>query len=211
MRAAIVLSALVLAACNPGGPGQSADSGGVFPNLTQTPYRIEANITHDVGTMPVVMMRDGARQRVEMTSPAGPVTMIITDTGEGYVISNAAGQTMAMRVSASDQFKDPAEDWSGDVAASARRTGTCSAAGENGSEWTREDGGETHVICVTDDGIILRSAVAGSTSFEVTSVQRGPQSADLFTLPAGVQVMDLNNLGAQMQQQIERAQREAGQ
>ncbi|MBC7768686.1 MAG: hypothetical protein H7124_07850 [Phycisphaerales bacterium] len=161
--------------------------------------------------MPIVMMRDGQRQRLEVTTPAGPATMIMnTQTGENYVITNAGGQLIVMRMTA-DQFKDPAQEWSAELAANARRTGSCSAAGENGSEWTREEGGETHVVCITDDGIILRSAVADSVSWETISVQRGPQSADLFALPAGAQVMDLGDMGSAMQQALERAQAEGGQ
>jgi len=69
-------------------------------------------------------------------------------------------------------------------------------AGENGAEWTREENGAPQTACVTSDGIILRATEGGQTVWETTSVQRGPQSADLFTLPAGVQVIDLNNLGS---------------
>ncbi|HYD87789.1 MAG TPA: hypothetical protein VEA80_09960 [Vitreimonas sp.] len=208
MRAAglALVSALALAACNQAGPGQSADSGGVFPDLTRAAYRAEATITHDAGAMPVVMIRDGQRQRVEMTTPAGATTMIMnSQTGEAYVITNAGGQTVAMRMDAG-QFEDPAKEWSAEVSSTARRTGSCSVAGENGAEWTRDQDGTPHTVCVTNDGIILRAREGERTVWETTSVQRGPQSAEQFTLPAGVEVMDLGNLEQQMRQAMERAQ-----
>jgi len=207
-----VVSALVLAACNPSGPGQSAGAGGVFPNLTTASYRIEATVTHDAGAMPVVMIRDGAtRQRVEIATPAGPTTMITnSETGESFVLTNAGGQMMAMRMDA-DQFDDPAKDWSAEVASTARRTGDCAVAGENGAVWTRDDNGTPNTVCVTSDGIILRVTEGDRTVWETTSIQRGPQSAELFVLPPGVQVMDLGDVGSAMQDMLERAQSQAGQ
>jgi hypothetical protein len=127
------------------------------------------------------------------------------ETGEAYVLTNAAGQQMAMRMDAG-QFDDPAKDWSAEVSSTARRTGSCAVAGENGSEWTREENGTPNTVCVTDDGIILRATEGDRTVWETTSVQRGPQSAELFTLPAGVEVMDLGNIEQQMRQALERAQ-----
>lgn len=192
MRAAglALISALALVACNQGGPGQATDSG-VFPDLNGGSYRLEANMTHEAGTFPVVMIRDGQKQRVEMQTPMGPTTMIVNAaTNEGYMLTNAAGRQMAMRMDL-DDFEDPAKEWQTQFASTARRTGSCSAAGENGSEWTHEAEGQVNVVCVTNDGIILRSRSGDTATFEATRVQRGPQSADLFTLPAGVEVVDL--------------------
>jgi hypothetical protein len=89
-------------------------------------------------------------------------------------------------------YENPAEQWSADMASTATRTGSCSVAGESGSEWTRTVDEEVNTACVTDDGIILRATENGQTTWETTSVQRGPQSADLFVLPPGVQVMDMS-------------------
>jgi hypothetical protein len=58
---------------------------------------------------------------------------------------------------------------------------------------------------VTDDGIILRATDDERVVWETTSVQRGPQSADLFVLPPGTQVMDLGNMGEMMNQALEAA------
>jgi hypothetical protein len=210
MRSAALalISVGLLAACNPSAPAGSAgnDSGGSFPNLTGASYRAEATISGDNGqALPLVMIRDGANVRVEMSTPQGPTTMITNaSANETYVITNAAGRTMALRASM-DDFDDPTLDWQGDLATSATRTGACSVAGENGAEWTRGEGASAETVCVTDDGIVLRATKEGRTTWETTSVQRGPQSADLFTLPPGVQVMDLGNMGSAMTEALERA------
>jgi len=192
--AALALASVcVLAACNPAAPG-----GDVFPDLTSASYRAEANISGDGGqTMPVVMIRDGNKMRMEMTIPGAGQTIMITnpDTGEDYVISNG----MAMRISGGDTpVSDPSAEFSGDWAANATRTGNCNVAGENGVEWTRAatEGDEASTSCVTNDGIILRGTNGDQVVWETTRVQRGPQDAALFTLPAGTQVMDLGSMMA---------------
>lgn len=203
----IAACACVLAACNPSAPagGDGADS--VFPNLAQASYRAEAVITQESGsTMPVVMIRDGGRQRMEMTTSEGQ-TAIITNaqSGEAFIVTTAGGQTMAMRASAGD-YEDPAAEWGGEIASTATRTGSCSVAGQSGTEWTRDGEGAAETVCVTSDGIILRAAEGDRVMWETTSVQRGPQSAALFEVPPGVQVLDMSNMGDMMNQALERAQ-----
>lgn len=211
MRSAALalVSVCALAACNPAAPG----GGGLFPDLTRGSYRAEATISNEDGsTMPVVMIRDGQKQRMEFNSPQGESTLIVNgETGEAFMITVAGGQTMAMRMSgAGEQFTDPAKEWSAELASTATRTGACSVAGQSGAEWTRAEEGAANTVCVTDDGIILRAREGERVVWETTSVQRGPQDAALFTLPPGVQVMDLGNLGAAMEA-MEKAESQAGQ
>ncbi len=212
MRSAALalVSVCALAACNPAAPG----GGGLFPDLTRGAYRAEATISHEDGsTMPVVMIRDGQKQRMEFDSPQGPSVFIANgETGEAFMISSTGGQTMAMRMSGGEgnQFTDPAKEWSAELAATATRTGSCSVAGQSGAEWTRVEEGVNNTVCVTDDGIVLRAREGERTVWETTSIQRGPQDASLFTLPPGVQVMDLSNLGQAMEA-MEKARSQAGQ
>jgi hypothetical protein len=200
MRAAFLalVSVCALAACNPSAPsGENAapSVSDVFPNLTSASFRAEANIMREGQTVPVVMIRDGQKLRMEISAPQGQSTIITNgETGESFIIATAMGQTHAMRLQQQDN-EDPTAEWQGELA-TATRTGSCSVAGENGAEWTRDENGAPHTACVTSDGIILRAAEGGQTVWETTSVQRGPQAADLFVLPAGVQVIDLNNLGS---------------
>lgn len=198
------VSACALVACNPSAP---SGGGSAFPDLTSASYRAEAVVSEENGsTMPVVMIRDGARQRMEVRAE-GVESAFITNaqTGETYIISTVAGQTTAMRASISD-FKDPALEWQGEIAETARRVGSCSGAGQSGTEWARDSDGSAETVCVTNDGIILRATVDGRTVWETTSVERGPQSAALFELPPGVEVLDLSDMGGLMNQALERAQ-----
>ena len=212
MRGAVlaVVAVCALAACGQNAEQQGADAGGgLFPDLTRTAYRAEATITNQDGeTMPIVMIRDGLKSRVEVTTGEGAATMISNgETGETFVLTTQGGRPIALRSSgAAEGFSDPAEAWQGELSESATRTGTCSIAGETGTDWTKttaEDGTDT--VCVTEDGIILRATDDGRVVWETTRVQRGAQSAELFTLPEGVQVMDLGNMGALVNDAIEAA------
>ncbi len=216
MRRAIlaVVSVFALAACNPAAPaddsaGNGANGGGLFPDVSHAAYRAEATLSSaQHGSMPVVMIRDGSNIRMEFSSEDSPSTFIANGTtGESYIITTQGGRTMAIRASGmSDGITDPTANWQGELAQNSTRTGNCSVAGENGAEWTKttpEDGTDT--VCVTEDGIILRATDDGAVVWETTSVQRGPQSAELFTLPAGVEAMDLGNMGAAMSQALEAA------
>jgi hypothetical protein len=184
-----LVSACVVAGCNPSPPS----GGNVFPDLTRASYRAEAIVQDpEGGTMPVVMIRSGNKMRMEMAGPMGQMAMINNgDTGESFVLVTNGGRTTAMQLSTAD-FETPAQDWSAEYASTARRTGSCSVAGENGSEWTHDVEGVSSTACVTNDGIILRAADNGGITWETTSVQRGPQSADLFVAPPGVQIMDMS-------------------
>lgn len=208
-----IVSVLLLSACNQSAPaGGDAETAGseLFPNLTDAAYRAEGQIMRDGQTLPVVMIRDGNKLRMEVGTPQGQSVIISNgETGESLIIATAAGRTFAMRADG-EQFQDPAQDWQGDIATSATRTGACSRAGESGAEWTRTEEGGTNVACVTNDGIILLAQHNGQVVWQTDSVQRGPQSADLFTLPPGVQVMDLNNISG-VAAAIERARGGAGQ
>lgn len=205
-----VVAACALAACGQNAQQQGAESGGgLFPDLTRTAYRAEATITNQDGeTMPIVMIRDGRKSRVEVTTGEGAATIISNgDTGETFVLTAQGGRTIALRSSgATEGFSDPAAAWQGELSESATRTGTCSIAGETGTDWTKttaEDGTDT--VCVTEDGIILRATDDGRVVWETNQVQRGAQSAELFALPEGVQVMDLGNMGALVNDAIEAA------
>lgn len=201
------VSACALAACNPSAPGDAGGGGGGgFPDLTSTSYRAEAVVTDDGRTMPVVLMRDGVRQRMEMSAD-GVQSAFITNaqTGETFIVSTVGGQTRAMRASVGD-FEDPALKWQGEISQTATRVGACSGAGQNGTEWTRDSDGSVETVCVTNDGIILRAALDGQTVWETTSVERGPQDAALFEVPQGVEVLDLGNMEGLMNEALQRAQ-----
>ena len=204
-----LISAAVLAACNPSAPNSAASAdtaAGVFPDLFQTSYRAEATISHEGQAVPVVMIRDGRKLRMEIRSLQGEMVMVANaETGEAFSIAQAGGRRMAMRMDM-NQVRNPAEAWSAEIAAAAQLTGPCSGAGESGQEWTRQENGATHTACVTRDGIILKAAENGQVNWETTSVERGSQDAALFTLPPGVQVMDMGQAMAEAMEKMKAAQ-----
>lgn len=206
MRAILLAltSAALLGACGAGSEkaADSAPAEAAFPNLAGASYRMEANVHHTDGTtIPVVMVRDGGKLRMEFSTTQGASTIISdAQTGESYVIAQMAGRTIAMRAPSNGAgLEDPTADWQAELAQSATRTGVCSAAGQTGGEWTNTEDGAVRTVCVTDDGVLLGATEGGRMVWETTSVARGPQPADQFTLPAGVQVMDLGNMGGMME------------
>lgn len=199
IAALAVVSALisVLAACNPSAP--SGGGGGLFPDLNGASYRAEATAYTDDGqSIPIVQIRSGNKMRMEFNAEQGQMAVVNNgEGGESFALVTRNGSTTAMR-GMQDAFDSPADQWGGDFATTATRTGTCSVAGETGAEWTRTNEQNQQIVaCVTQDGIILRSTENGQVRWETTSVQRGPQDASLFVVPEGVQVMDV---GAIMEQ-----------
>jgi hypothetical protein len=192
-----LVSACALAACNPSAP--SGNAGGAFPDLTHAAYRAEAQVrSPDGNTLPVVMIRSGNKIRMEMASPQGGQMAVINngETGDRFILMTNNGRTSAMQMNNID-YKDPAEEWGAEFAATATRVGSCAVAGESGAEWTRQVNDQARTTCVTDDGIILRATEGDQTTWETTSVQRGPQSADLFVVPPGVTVTDVSAIASE--------------
>lgn len=214
LAATALLATLALAACNPSAPSAPPTLAEAFPDLFQTSYRAEAVITEPNSgqTTPIVMIRDGRKMRIEMGGAGGQTIVVNPETEETFVIASQGGRQMAMRMDGG-QVPDVAQTWSRELATNATRSGTCSVAGETGAEWTvtPSDGGAAKTSCVTSDGVILRATDGGVTTWEATSVQRGPQSAELFALPAGVQVMDLGNMGQAANDAIARAKAQMNQ
>ena len=220
MRTVLIAAAtaLAVAACSPSAPSGQSDqpsagdvAASVFPNLFQTAYRAEATITGENGsTMPVVMIRDGAKMRMEMTTAQGPVATIMNrDTGETFVIMHAMGRTMALRNNVAEA--DRADMWwdNPEVAASMTHAGPCAHLGETGVEWERQSESGPQHTCVTGDGIILWATDNGRTTWQTTSITRGAQDASLFALPDGVQVTDLGQMGAGMAEAMAAAKAQA--
>jgi len=201
---ATILAAM-LAACGGGGPETAGNdaSNATFPDMAGAAYRLEANVHHaDGATIPVVMMRDGAKLRMEISTAQGASTIITNgETGESFIIAQMGGRTIAMRAPSGGMsgFEDPTASWQRDLSGKATRTGVCNVAGQSGAEWTQTEEGGANRACVTTDGIILRAAEGERTVWETTSVERGPQPAAQFVLPPGVQVMDLGNMGGMME------------
>lgn len=204
--AAIALAAFALAACGKpttqsaqtngasSAPAQQSSGGSLFPDLFAASYRLEATATHDGKATPMVMIRSGHKMRMEMQTDQGPMTIILDpDTQQSIMIMNQGGRQMAIRTS-NVPVGDINERIRTEMAAKAHRTGSCTVANEHGQQWEHVDegGANPSVVCITDDGIPLRQTENGATTWEATSLQRGPQNADNFRAPPGVRVMNLD-------------------
>jgi hypothetical protein len=51
------------------------------------------------------------------------------------------------------------------------------------TDWSWSEDGETHTLCVTADGVMLRLIVDGQTLVEARSVKYAPQKPGLFQVP----------------------------
>jgi hypothetical protein len=52
-------------------------------------------------------------------------------------------------------------------------------------DWTWMQDTETHTVCVTAEGVLLRLVIDGRTVIEARSVRFAPQTAELFQVPPG--------------------------
>lgn len=206
-----LVSALALAACGQGGQ-QSANGSSngaaapgsissVFPNLNAASYRSEGQMLPEHGDpIDVVMVRSGQKMRMEMNRPEGQMINISDlQTHEAYAIMNQGGHMTAMRIDLTGTAAaDPVAAWQSE-GSNMTPSGPCSAAGENGSSWTRAAEGDEPATsaCVTSDGILLWTKRGERTNWQTTHVQRGPQDPAQFVVPPGVRVMDMGNLSAQ--------------
>ena len=57
-------------------------------------------------------------------------------------------------------------------------------AGLHCIDWSWTDDAETHIACLTPDGVLLRLVIDGKTIMQARSVSYGPQRPDLFEVPS---------------------------
>jgi hypothetical protein len=64
-----------------------------------------------------------------------------------------------------------------------KRGGESVVAGLSCVNWSWTDETETHVACLTPDGVLLRLIIDGQTVMQARSVSYGPQRLELFQVP----------------------------
>jgi hypothetical protein len=100
---------------------------------------------------------------------------------------------VAVRIADADAPQPLETAWAALGANNAKSVGSCQVAGQQGHEWQPTQApapGVERTACITQDGIVLRVRESNRTLFEATNVQRGQQSASLFGIPQGYQVID---------------------
>jgi hypothetical protein len=201
------VSLLALGACNPStssnGDAPAAANDATPPQASGVAFRQEATLTIGGQSIAQVIYHDGARIRTEMAGPAGGsmINIVNSDAHEAISIMQMGGRTIATRTDLSQVQTDTAQPVDVDalraqMQARTHRVGSCSAAGENGSEWSIDPPAEVEAtpvartMCLTNDGIMIQMKQDGVVVFDTQSLQRGPQDASLFTVPPGVQVTE---------------------
>ncbi|MCQ8276937.1 hypothetical protein NFI95_00540 [Acetobacteraceae bacterium KSS8] len=72
-----------------------------------------------------------------------------------------------------------------------QRLGTQSVAGERCTDWrTRDLSGHDSVVCLTDDGVLLRIGENGAIRAQAIRVDRAPQPDSVFAVPSGFRRQD---------------------
>ncbi|WP_376099069.1 hypothetical protein ACE7GA_10245 [Roseomonas sp. CCTCC AB2023176] len=75
------------------------------------------------------------------------------------------------------------------------RADTATIAGVRCTNWRWESEGQRGTSCLTDDGVMLRSANERGEGMEATRVTYAAQDASRFRVPAGYQQMDMQQMG----------------
>jgi hypothetical protein len=57
-------------------------------------------------------------------------------------------------------------------------------AGVGCTDWETKSGGPDTLLCLTDDGVLLRVQAGGHTLIEATAVTYAPEDGAIFTIPA---------------------------
>lgn len=99
---------------------------------------------------------------------------------------------VAVRLADADAPQPLEAAWATLGAENTRTKGLCEIAGERGRLWTPREPveGADRVACITNDGIVLQLTENNGVLWEATSLQRGPQDASLFGVPAGYRIID---------------------
>lgn len=120
------------------------------------------------------------RQRVD---PPGPGTYMITDYRSGRLIMVQPAQHIATSIPApGGPIAAPGTRVTGDYS----RLGAQTIAGVSCTDWrTRDDSGNQSVVCLTEDGVMLRAMQADHVLVQAVRVAFDRQEPSLFDVPAG--------------------------
>ena len=185
--------------------------GGMFPTK-QAAYKATYQLGEDSSRVMTIYSSGDGKMRTEASMGKGmtPVSLIDRDNKQflSYVEGPGAPKR-ATKLSADSikQFEDMMP--SGDAAAMAKPTkiGSDSVAGLSCNIWQLPAPPEgvapapadpaaaagDRTLCLTDDGIMLRAGAKEKPRLLATSVNKGPQDAALFVLPAGYEIIDMGD------------------
>ena len=119
-----------------------------------------------------------AGERLERVDASGRSTSIFDRDAHVVTLLTPATRTFRKLDKAPRRPSEP------EPGAALKRGAEAVVAGLPCTDWSWTEDGETHTVCATADGVILRLIVDGQTLIEARSVKYGPQKADLFRVPA---------------------------
>ena len=131
------------------------------------------------------------KSRIDMSVDGTASTFIIdlaSNTALTYGGTGAEGQNFAMKMDMSGVQDRLGPTY--DSGKAATRVGSDVVAGERCDLYRQDD----TTICMTSDGILLRARNDKGDGMEMRRLQRGPQPAHYFQIPAGYTVMDMSGM-----------------
>jgi hypothetical protein len=194
MRHLVLALSFLLLACGGDPPAAPAPSGElVNPALFVASYRVDATMFPEGGGpgLPLTMVRDADRTRMEITTPASGRVVIITLGADSFVIRETLGLYDVIRIPAALAPQAPDVAWA-QAGVRVRRTGECRVSAEQGVLYESTDpaAGVRGVACISADGVMLEAHENGRLVWRASRVLRGVQDPDQFALPAGANAID---------------------
>ncbi len=175
--------------------------------------RVEANLPTYGAAIVVFDESTNAAYVLNPTVPAAAATITPAPSTDAASPSAATSVTppvqasgVAVRIEDSSAPQPLETAWEALGSENARSAGDCEVAGEQGHEWTPRTApapGVDRTACITEDGIVLRVRENDRVLWQATSVQRGPQEASLFGVPAGYQLIDPQAVADQVGENLE--------
>lgn len=163
----------------------------VYDDSTNSAYVL--NPTAPAAAVPAAAPAPTTAPQPQATAPnpAQPSTAAPSATPQPAPQAQVLG--VAVRIDDADAPQPLETAWMALGEDNARSVGDCEVAGESGHEWRPREApapGVERTACITDDGIVLRVRENERVLWEATSLERGPQEASLFGVPAGYQLID---------------------
>ena len=141
----------------------------------------DVDIVYDVTRPQQPKVRERVRwladEQLERVDASGRATTIFDRNAREVTLVTPANRTYRKF---GDAPRRPLEPEPGAVL---KRGNDAVVAGLPCTEWSWTEDVETHTVCATPDGVVLRLVVDGQVIIEARSVKYAPQKAELFHVP----------------------------
>jgi hypothetical protein len=141
----------------------------------------DVDITYDVTRPQQPKTRERVRwlagEHLERVEASGRATSIFDRDAHVVTLLTPANRTYSKLDGAPRRPLEPAPG------AILRRGDDAVIAGLPCTDWSWTEDVETHTVCATADGVMLRLVIDGATFAEARSVKYAPQKAELFQVP----------------------------